>query len=397
MGTQEHEASITEGAQGPPGAADEVIHEEPELRDFDGTRADLSCDTCNAALRWDPVKDALACDYCETTRTVLRDSRTILERPLTADTQGLRGLGIDTRSVRCSECDASVALESSVTATTCAFCGSSAILEQGENRNLIRPESLVPLDVGLDDARLALRKWIRGLWFRPGALKKLDRFEATGIYLPAWTFDARVHSDWTADAGYYYWVTQTYTTQVNGKTVTRTRQVRKVRWVPAWGERDDAYNDVLVLGSHAISTELARELGDFDLSALVPYRAEYLAGWRAEEYQVDLMGSWESGRGVIEDSQQRRCSGDVPGDTQRFLRVQNRITDVHWKHLLVPVWTVSYRFGGKSWPVVVHGQSGNVVGKAPLSWWKILGVSLGVVALIALVFAILVGTGVVVT
>ena len=60
MGTQEHESIITEGAEGPGGSADEVIYEEPDLEDFDGTRADLTCDTCSAALRWDPRKDALA-------------------------------------------------------------------------------------------------------------------------------------------------------------------------------------------------------------------------------------------------------------------------------------------------------------------------------------------------
>jgi hypothetical protein len=389
MGTQEHESIISEGAEEPAGTADEVVLEEPDLQDFEGTRADLTCDTCSASLRWDPSEDALACDFCGTTRTILRETEMILERPLTADTDGLRGLGLDTRSVRCDECDATVSLERTVTAATCAFCGSSAILEQGENRNLIRPESLIPLDVGREYAQKALRAWVKGLWFRPNALKRLDKFEAAGVYLPAWTFDAEVHSDWTADAGYYYWVTERYTTRVNGKSVTRTRQVRKVRWTSAWGSRDDSYDDVLVLGSHAITKMLARKLGDFDLTELVPYRAEYLAGWRAEEYQVDLMGSWDLGRDIIQDLQRGRCSGDVPGDTQRFLQVKNQISEVHWKHLLVPVWTVTYRYGGKSWPVVVHGQTGKVVGRAPLSWWKILGIPLGLLVIAGVVMGIL--------
>jgi hypothetical protein len=215
------------------------------------------------------------------------------------------------------------------------------------------------------------------------------------VYLPAWTFDADVHSDWTADAGYYYWVTRTYTTMQNGKRVTRTRRVRKVRWVPAWGDRDDRYDDLLVLGSHAISDELQRKLGPFDLSELVPYAPEYLAGWQAEEYRVDLMGGWERGRAEIERRQHARCGGDVPGDTHRFLRVKNTIRDVHWKHLLVPVWVVSYRFRGRAWPVVVHGQTGEVVGRAPLSVWKILGLVLGILGGIGVVLLVLTVVGVI--
>ena len=56
--------------------------------------------------------------------------------------------------------------------------------------------------------------------------------------------------------------------------------------------------------------------------------------------------------------------------------------------MLLPVWILSYRHGGKTWPILVHGQTGKVVGKAPLSWVKILmiPVALAAAALAVLVF-----------
>ena len=105
---------------------------------------------------------------------------------------------------------------------------------------------------------------------------------------------------------------------------------------------------------------------------LVPYSPEYLAGWRAEEYQTDLEQGWREAKQRIEASQRSRCASDVPGDTQRALKVQNRITDIRWKHVLLPMWSVTYQFGGKPYAVLVHGQSGRIVGRAPDSWVKIL-------------------------
>ncbi|MFT4543545.1 MAG: hypothetical protein ACI835_006020, partial [Planctomycetota bacterium] len=268
------------------------------------------------------------------------------------------------------------------TAEHCVYCGSSSVLAQDSNRNALRPESLVPLDLGRDEVAAQFKDWIQGLWFRPNALKQVDPTHATGVYVPFWTFDSRVHSDWSADAGYYYYVTETYTVQVDGKTQMRTRQVRKIRWVPAWGSRDDAYDDDLVAASAGMPNELLKELGEFDLDALVPYRPEYLSGWRAEEYQVDLSDGWERGKQAVIESQEARCSGDVPGDTQRHLRIQNRIFDVRWKHVLLPVWSLQYGLGGKTYTVLVHGQNGTVAGDAPLSWIKILLLVLAIAAII---------------
>jgi DNA-directed RNA polymerase subunit RPC12/RpoP len=368
----------SEPVPGPP-PVPEAVHP-PE-----SARHAFACDNCGAELRWDPDADALHCEHCQTTRAVPRGEGVILERPLAEAGAAARGLGRELRVAACQECGARVSFEEASTAASCVYCGSPSVLAQEANRNAIRPESLVPLDVGRAAVEQAFRAWLKGLWFRPAALQKTKRFAAVGVYVPFWTYDCRVHSDWTADAGYYYWVTEHYTVTVNGKTQTRTRQVRKIRWVPAWGQRDDAYDDVLVHASGGLSEELVEELGAFDTSALVPYRPEYLAGWRAEEYALDLESGWDRAAQHVVREQERRCAGDVPGDTHRFLRVTNHIADPRWKHVLLPVWSLSYRYRGKVYPVLVHGQTGRVVGRAPWSAAKIAGLVLFLAAAALLV------------
>ena len=290
---------------------------------------------------------------------------------------------------QCGNCGARVTFDDKATSKLCVYCGSSNVLDQEANRNAIRPESLVPLDVGRAAVEKSFRRWIRSLWFRPNELKRTKRFEAVGIYVPFWTFDCRVHSDWSADSGHYYYVPETYVVMVKGRPSVRTRMVRKIRWVPAWGDRDDSYDDMVVPASEGQPLRLVEKLGRFDTKALVPYRPEYLAGWRAEEYQVDLGQGWNVAQAAVESRQRTRCAGDIPGDTHRNLRVKNTISDVRWKHILLPIWSLQYRYRQKTYTVLVHGQTGKVVGEAPLSWVKILVAVLGILAAGLVLVAIL--------
>jgi hypothetical protein len=351
---------------------------------------DLDCDTCGGPLTWDPEADALACGHCGGTRPVPRAEGTIVERALDDAGAAARGLGLAVRATRCANCGARVTFDESATATHCVFCGAAGLLDQEANRNALRPESLIPLDVGRAKVEAAFGRWVKGLWFRPNALKRQREFRAVGVYLPAWTFDADVTSEWSADSGTYYWVTVPVTTMVNGKPRVTMQRQRRIRWRPAWGDRRDRYDDLPVIASRGVDADLARRLGPYTMAELVPYRPEYLAGWRAEEYQIDLEQGWELGRERIEERQRARCAGDVPGDTHRNLRVRNTIRDVRWKHVLLPLWSLTYTFRGKPYAVLVHGQTGNVVGRAPWSWAKL---SLSFLALVAAFLAIAFATG----
>jgi DNA-directed RNA polymerase subunit RPC12/RpoP len=355
--------------ENPSDAEVEIDQEIPE----EATSPDLHfpCANCGAELTWHPDADAMVCGHCDTRVDVPVAEGTFLERPLSEAGEAARGLGLERRVLQCDTCGATVSLDEIATAEICAYCGSSNVLDQEGNRNAIRPESLIPLDVSTDTAHQAFRRWISRLWFRPNGLKRTSRLEAMGVYVPFWTFDSRVHSEWSADAGYYYYVTQSYWTTVDGKRVRRTRRVRKIRWEPAWGSRDDAYDDILINASRGLPPDLVEQLGRFDLHALVPYQPQYLAGWRAEEYQIDLLAGWEHAQEEVEKGQWSRCRGDVPGDTHRDLRVRNTISDVRYKHVLLPIWVLHYRFRERAYTVLIHGQTGRIVGKAPYSWVKI--------------------------
>jgi len=366
--------------------------EEPlpaEAAEIEASRkVDFPCSNCGAKMTWDPEADSLACEYCGARLQVPRGEGTIVERGLEEAGAAARGLGVELRAARCGNCGASVCYSASSTAELCVYCGSSNVLAQEANRNALRPESLVPLDLSKKEVEARFRKWLQSLWFRPGSLKHVQTHDAVGIYVPFWTFDCHVRSDWSADAGHYYYVTVPRMVRVGGRMRMRMVRERRIRWVPAWGTRADTYDDELVCASR-LAPELMRKLGGFETRALVPYKPDYLAGWRAEEYQLDLEQGWGRAQEAVVRRQESRCAGDVPGDTHRNLRVRNAISGVRWKHVLLPVWSLQYRHRGATFTVLVNGQTGCVAGKAPYSFAKIaLFVALVALGVLAVVFGL---------
>lgn len=339
------------------------------------------CSSCGAKLHYDATLQALKCPFCGAQQAMPAAPTGSREIPIEEGMRlAERGYGTPVKQVSCNECGASVNVAPSEQTATCTFCRSHQVLAREAVANPIRPESVVPFKVDKNAAGARFEEWLGGLWFRPNNLKEMAKVEGlAGVYIPYWTFDARVYSTWTAQAGYYYYVDEDYT---NEQGQRQTRKVQKTRWEPARGKRQDHYDDVTVCASKGLPENMGEELRSFDTKALTPYRPEFLAGWRAEVYAIDLMPAWNIGQTKMANSQQSRCSGDVPGDTHKDLHVQNNFSQVTFKHVLLPIWVSAYRYQDKPYQFLVNGQTGEVVGQAPYSIIKIVLFILFILAIV---------------
>lgn len=344
------------------------------------------CQNCGAKLHYDAGSQGLRCPYCGHQQAVQAAGPPgqVREIPIEEGYQlAQRGFGTPVKQIACSDCGASVNVGPNEQTAKCAFCGSQQVLAREASGQEIRPESVLPFGIDKGAANTAFEKWLKGLWFRPNDLSRMAKLqEMGGVYVPFWTFDAFVESRWTADAGYYYYETEYYTDQQGNR---QSRQVQKTRWQPAWGHRNDVFDDVIVCASKGLPAALVDKFRTFDTKKLVPYQPHYLAGWKAESYAVDLMPAWGTGQQKMADEQRARCARDVPGDTHRNLSVNNTFSRVTFKHVLLPVWIAAYRYSNKPYQFLVNGQTGEVVGKAPWSFWKIFLFSLLIAAIIGVI------------
>ena len=342
----------------------------------------FECKNCGAYLEFDPKTQTLKCDFCGSSEVIEIEHKAILEHDFFA---APTSLGWDTQvyTIQCNSCGATISGKKKV-AGDCAFCGSPYVKAQPQQENIIRPETLVTFRIDENTAKNTFHDWIGKGFFRPSALKKMGKLEhLKGVYVPFWTYDTSTYSTWTADSGYYYYENERYTTYENGKSVTKTRRVRKTRWVPSSGNRNDFYNDVLIVASKGLDYHLVFKIYPFNLTQLIPYKSDYISGWLAEEYAIDVRGGWTIAQENVQADERRKCASEVPGDTHRFLRVNTTFNNITYKHVLLPIWVASYDYKKKTYHFLINGQTGELQGYAPISWFKVAIVAGAIIGAVA--------------
>ena len=331
-------------------------------------RQKFPCPACGAEANWNPAKRALVCPFCGTespaTLTTRGADTLIVEHDLAAALRAIpdssRGWQAPKTSVRCQSCQAISVFDADVVGRRCDFCGSTALVPYEEVKDPFRPESLLPLKISESQSRDLIRQWYGRQWLAPNNLNaKALTDTVKGIYLPYWTFDANADARWTADAGTYYHVRE------------GNRDVKKVRWTPASGALSHVFDDELICASVGVDSDKLRRIEPFPTGSLVPFDPGYLAGWTVERYQIDLVSAAERGRQEMLNELRRLCAQEVPGDTHRNLVVDATFHDQTFKHILAPVWLMTYVYGAKSYQVVVNGVTGTIAGSRPYSWIKV--------------------------
>ena len=332
------------------------------------------CARCGASLEFAPGTDVLRCGHCGYENPIAASAEPIVEQDFR---QTLRDLAdtapaSDQVAIHCDSCGASYTFDAATYAGLCPFCGAPVVAKTEQHRQL-QVQALLPFQIARDQARTAFRQWLGKLWFAPGGLKDYARNDASlaGMYVPYWTYDADTTTTYQGERGDDYQVQETYLAIENGKEVERTRIVTRTRWTPVGGRVSRFFDDVLVLASRSLPRAVTEQLEPWDLANLTPYQEEYLSGFQSEMYQVQLDQGFERAREIMADTIRRDIERDIGGDHQRIRAADTRYGDIHFKHILLPVWMSAFRFRDKTFRFVINGRTGEVQGERPYSPWKI--------------------------
>ena len=297
------------------------------------------------------------------------------------------------RYFACNNCGAKVATDPEHRSYVCPFCDSTYVVEYSpELTGRQDPEFVIGFRIPPEEALERFKQWIgRGNWFRPGDLKMAQVADKMrGVYLPFWGFTMLAQSGWSAEIGEYWYRTETYTTTENGKTVTKTRQVRETEWWPLSGRHHRYYNGFLVSGSQGLPQKQAEWIKPFQLPALKRYKPEYLAGWLSEEYSIEQADAEITCRQEFERQERENIENFLPRDTNRGLSVHTSFSNVTSDLCLLPIYLVSYNYRGKLYRFLLNGQTGKASGQKPVSWTKIgIAAGLGLLLILAIVLLIM--------
>lgn len=342
------------------------------------------CDGCGADLEFHIGDQRLKCPYCGFLKEIeIAPDAEIREQDYHAMLERLKILadsGADLEvpgysEVRCESCGGHVVFQGTLTSTACPYCASPIQRDKVHTLTLRIPvDGVLPFSVEKDRAAQRLRDWVASRWFAPNEfLRRGAEGKFNGIYLPYWTFDSLTFNAYTGQRGEDYWVT-------TGTGKNRRRE-RRTRWYPASGQFQRFFDDVLVVASKGWAQGLIQALEPWPLARCIPFTHQVLAGMLARTYDVHLDQGFREARSRIDEAIAVDVRRRIGGDRQRVHGIQSRYDAVTFKHLLLPVWMLAYRYHDRPYQVFVNGATGEVQGERPYSWVKItLAVTAGLIA-----------------
>jgi hypothetical protein len=263
------------------------------------------------------------------------------------------------RILRCTWCGAATAFDPAHQAPACAFCRSVMEIEQPADP-VEQARLHVPFTVDRSLAHAALRTWLHGRgWFAPRALRDEAVLEAiTPICWAAWIVDARAKVAWTADSDH---------------------GAQRSAWAPHAGETHLRFDRIVVPASRGLAEDECEQLAPFyDLAAATPADGSVTV----ESFDMQRSSARARVHASIEERARTAVEADIPGRRFRNVRVACLIENLTTERVALPAWVLAYRFRGRLYRALVHGQRAEIVfGSSPLDWIKIALLATAAIAL----------------
>ena len=302
----------------------------------------FTCPKCGARRVFAPDGKSLVCEHCGYNDSLANNQRADEQDFFTAmaTAKGHR-TPVATQVFHCQGCGAEFVLAPDVISVTCAYCDSPHVVRLEESRELIEPEGILPHALTQRQAVQALVKWVEQNKWKPERKVEIPR----GAYIPAWTFDLGGAIHYTG-----------YMTQPSSNPWDRSRQpVVKVS-----EDEPVMVDNLLVPASKKMKALFNGLLSTFDLSALQPYDARFLAGWPAEIYNTPMAeASLEARSQAFADYSQRI---QLKYEHLQDLSMSSAgMAVLSFKLVLLPVWMTKIAITGETRSILINGQSGKIM------------------------------------
>lgn len=318
------------------------------------------CPKCGGMTHFDPKKQLLVCDYCNSTFPF--DINKVEANSLTEDfhfedfRKGYEQPYAEKLPIySCKSCGAELIAPAEQISLKCPYCRNNVVLSDKVSGNL-RPNGIIPFKVSADELPVRLRnfyndkKLLPKRFFSDAAMSGV-----TGVYVPFWLFSGSVDGEAS-------FVTCKNTVHSEGNyIVSDTAYYEVTSGVHA------VFNDVPVDASKRIDDDLMDSLEPFDMTGVQPFDTAYLAGYTADRFDTpaDDIESRASLR--IENTANTMLAAEA-GAYDKVKRSGGDLkTKLNAKYCLLPVYFFKLKYLNKSYSFAVNGQSGKIVGELPSS------------------------------
>lgn len=330
------------------------------------------CPNCNGALEYDNEKGRFRCFYCDSHFDEQQIKEHFAENEsMKLDQADPEQLSDEQKQIEeftgasalysCPNCGAGVICTELEASVRCHFCHTPVILS-GRLSGEYKPDLILPFATTREAAEASFKEYTKGKFLLPGGFKKnAEIIKISALYVPYWLKSgiANVHTEASC--------TKVRTWRVGDVRYTNTKYYSAAR------EADLAFIRVPCDGSKRIEDSLMESIEPFNYSGVKPFSMSYLSGCAAEKYDVPMAEAEQRIDARVCEAATELMKSDIKSMGYTTVNVTNSYINYKNKtavYALLPVWFLNYRYGGKDYPFVMNGQTGQRFGVLPVSKLK---------------------------
>ncbi|MCM1187673.1 MAG: hypothetical protein NC541_00065 [bacterium] len=303
----------------------------------------FKCKNCGGNVIYSPERHEMFCPFCESEKS------------------GELSNGTSPEMSVCPNCGGEVPVEEHTSATQCPYCDSYLILNERVEGSYA-PRLILPFQLGKESCKKSLRERFRKNLFAPGDFLSEVRLNGIrGVYVPYWLYNYRTRCTMRGEATKVrVWRSgNTEYTETSVYAVNRDMNIQ--------------YDKIPADASAAMPDQVMDLMEPYQYGQLIDFVPEYLSGFYAEKYNMSSEALENRALEKMKESAAAMLRESYAGyGSVRVTDQQIAVQEGSAVYGLLPVWKYEYTYKGQDYPFYVNGQTGKIVGEAPLSVKKML-------------------------
>jgi uncharacterized CHY-type Zn-finger protein len=302
----------------------------------------FTCSQCGGRMTYAADGQSLLCEYCESRHRLIKaagSSGSVPESDFHVAMATKRGHvnPIWAHSVTCGGCGAALILEAGQVSDVCPYCLTPYALDQIHDVEIVPPDGILPFVLSEDQVVNCFATWFQSEM--SGSVCEKSSIQM--VYLPVWTFDLGGQVSWNC-------------------------QIKKDRkWVQLNGQEIIYHNDMPIFATRHLLEVLHPALSSFDLSKMVDFDRRYLAGVKAENYQISAGDASLLARKIALDDQRQKILSKITSQVSQFRIDSTRIIVEAFRLAYIPACLVQYEIAGNNYLGLINGQTGDLQMQKP--------------------------------
>lgn len=344
------------------------------------------CKNCGGNVVYSPEKKKMFCPFCESEDSEEREDGVIEtsgeENGTAAETAQMAGNkmtavgGESQKKVNkvCPNCGGEIPMTVSTSATQCPYCDNYVIVDD-QISGAYMPHMLIPFRMGKEGCKKLIRdKFVKCIFAPTDFLSEVRLNGIHGDYVPFWFYDYDTNCTFHGEG-----------TKVRSWTSGNT-QYTETSYYDIVRDMDIDFSKIPVDASVGMPDDVMDLMEPFDYKELTEFKPEYLSGFYSERYNMTSNLVEDRARAKMQEDAKKMLHDSYSGySSVRKMGENISVTGSSVNYGLLPVWKYDYTYKGKEYPFYVNGQTGKLVGIAPVSQAKVwayagtLGVTLAAI------------------